>query len=257
MNLRHKIAAQLYSVRKLFEKNPDETLRMLREIGYQAVQIDGMRGHDSREIAELIKKYNFNIAGMHIKHDRFFNDLSGIEEECELFGSKTIFDKYIDDEDQNENGYKKTKQQLLKVAYRLSPKGYRIGLHNPEYDYTNQVEGRNILQYITDPEYNISIYAEPDTYWMACAGENPAESIQAYSGRAPIIHLKDFHSGFDRYDLDNSLAEVGSGDIDMPSIIKWGEQNKVEFYCVEQDSSKIGIMNSMQKSFDYLMNLEK
>ncbi|MFK4566830.1 sugar phosphate isomerase/epimerase family protein [Enterococcus sp. UD-01] len=254
--IRKKIAAQLYSVRKEFEKDPQATLKALKEIGYQAVQVDGMRGHKAEDIAQLVKELGFSIAGMHIKHERFFNDIAGIVSECELFGSKTIFDKYIDDEDQNTEGYIKTKRQLLQVAYELSPKGYRIGLHNPEYDYINKINNRNVLQFITDPDFNVGIYAEPDTYWLACAGENPVEAIKMYSGRCPIIHLKDFKSGFDRFDLANSVAEVGSGEIAMDQVINWGEANGVEFYCVEQDSSKIGMLNSMAQSFDYLMSLE-
>ena len=255
-HFKEKIVAQLYSVRNEFEKDPDLTLRQLKEIGYQAVQIDGMRGHEPEKIAELVKYYDFKIAGMHIKHDRFFNDLDGIIAECELFGCKTIYDKYIDEADQNEAGYRKTKKRLLEVAYLLAPKGYRIGVHNPEYDYTEQVGKRNILQFLTDPVFNIGLYAEPDTYWMACGGENPVESIKDYASRCPVVHLKDFKSGFDRFDLENSLAEVGNGELDMNTIIQWGEKNGVEYYCVEQDSSKIGMMNSMEKSFNYLSSLE-
>lgn len=255
--LRKKIAAQLYSVRQEFSEDPRETLKNLKEIGYQAVQIDGMRGHETTEIAELIKEFDFKIAGMHIKHQRFFDDPVGIQAEAELFGCKTLFDKYIEDEDQNEAGYRKTKKKLLQLAYQWHPEGYRLGLHNPEYDYLNLVEGRNILAFMTDPENNLSLYAEPDTYWMRCGEENPVEAFKAYSGRCPIVHLKDYLSGFDRFDMENSLTEVGSGEIDMEKIVAWGEKNKVEYYCVEQDYSKIGIFNSLQKSFDYLLQLEK
>lgn len=254
-DLRKMIAAQLYSVRKEFENNPEETLKNLKEIGYQSIQIDGMRGHNAEDIAKLVKELGFSIAGMHIKHDRFFNDVKGIVKECELFECKTIFNKYIDDDDQNIAGYIKTKKRLLKVAYELSPMGYRIGLHNPEYDYLNKIESRNVLQFITDPEFNIGIYAEPDTYWMSCAGQDPVEAIKSYSGRCPIVHLKDFKSGFDRFDLANSVTEVGSGIVKMDKIVSWGMDNGVEYYCVEQDSSKIGMLNSMARSFDYLMTL--
>lgn len=250
-----KIAAQMYSLRHELEKNPEETFKNLKEIGFQSVQLDGMRGHSIYEINELVKKYEFTVAGMHIKHERFFNDIDGIIEEAILFGSKIIYDKYIDDEEQHEEGYIKTKKQLLKVQKILGPLGFQVGLHCPEYDFNNEIQSRSVLDYITNPEFGTTILAEPDTYWMSVAQRNPVEEVKKFSGRAPILHLKDYKKGFDVKDMENNLTELGKGDVDFESIIKWGESNGVKYYCIEQDYSKIGIFNSMQQSFDYLKNI--
>jgi sugar phosphate isomerase/epimerase len=256
-NFNSKIATQMYSVRKEFAEDAEGTLRRLREIGFEAVQLDGMRGNDPLKVAALLKKYHLQVAGMHIKHERFFNDVDGIIEEAYLFGCKTIFDKYIDDDEQNEQGYRRTKATLLEVAQKLSPLGFRVGIHNPEYDYNHLVDGRKVIDFITDPVNGICIYPEPDTYWMTIAGENPVETIKKYSGRAPILHLKDYQSGYDLNDMENNLIEVGSGEIDMKSVVQWGEENGVEYYCVEQDYSRIGIFESLKIGFDYLVSLER
>ncbi|ASN04324.1 sugar phosphate isomerase/epimerase family protein [Virgibacillus necropolis] len=255
MTLKSKLAAQMYSVRLEFEKDCEGTLRRLKDIGFEAIQLDGMRGNDPEKVAELIRKYDLKVAGMHIKHDRFFNDLDNVLYEAYLFQCKTIYDKYIDDEDQHEEGYKKTKKKLLEVARDLSPLGFRVGVHNPEYDYNNQVNGRKLLDYLTDPVDGICIYSEPDTYWMTVAGENPVETLKKYSGRAPILHLKDYKEGFESDDMDNNLVEVGLGDVNMEEVIQWGEWNGVEFYCIEQDYSKIGIFESLKQGFEHILHL--
>ena len=255
MTFKKKIAAQMYSVRKEFEDNPERTFQELKKIGFTALQIDGMRGHDVKKISELVKKYDFEIAGMHIKHDRFMNDLDGIMEECYEFGCKTIYDKYIDDEEQHTEGYIKTKEKLIEIVEKLAPLGFRIGLHNPEYDYNNEIYGRKVLDYITDPVNGYTVYAEPDTYWMTIAGDDPVESIKKYSGRAPIIHLKDYRSGYELNDMEQNLAELGEGEIDIESIVRWGEKNKVEYYCIEQDYSRIGIFKSLEIGFKNLVEI--
>lgn len=252
---REKIAAQMYGLRKEFEKDPDLTFKNLKEIGYEAIQLDGMRGNDPHEIKKLIDKYGFKIAGMHIHHRRFFDDLDGVVAEALLFGNKTVFDKYIDDEEQNTEGYIATKKRLHEVQDTLRKLDFRVGLHCPEYDYPNTVEGQRILSYITAPEKGIALISEPDTYWITVGGLDPVEEIKQFSGRCPIVHFKDYKKGFDPKDMDNNLTEVGSGDVDFKSLVEWGETHGVEYYCVEQDYSKIGIFNSMQKSFDYLINL--
>lgn len=250
-----KIAAQMYSVRKELAADPDKTFRELKDIGFQAVQIDGFRGHEAAEIQQLVVKYGFRIAGMHIHHRRFFDDLDGLIQEALLFDCEILFDKYIDDEEQNEAGYRATKKQLFHVQDVLRNLGFVIGLHCPEYDYPNQVDGAKVLSYITKPKAGLSLIAEPDTYWMSVAGIDPVEEIKQYAWRAPIIHLKDYKKGFDPQDMDHNLVELGKGDVDFPAIVQWGEQNGVQYYCVEQDYSHIGMFNSMRESFDYLTSL--
>ncbi|MCQ9211765.1 MULTISPECIES: sugar phosphate isomerase/epimerase [unclassified Streptococcus] len=252
---RKKIAVQLYSVRKELAKDPDETFKALKEIGFEAVQLDGMRGHSPQEIKALVDRYGFEIAGMHLKHDRFFHDIDGIIEEALLFNCKTIYDKYIDDEDQHVDGYVKTKRQLLHVQEQLKGLGFRVGLHCPEYDFNNQIDGVTVLDYITAPAYGLGLYAEPDTYWMSVAGKDPVEEFKKFSYRAPIVHLKDYKKGYDPKDMDNNLTELGSGDVRVDEIVRWGEANGVEYYCIEQDYSKIGMLQSLAKSFDYLVSL--
>ncbi len=256
MSFHDKIAIQLYSVRKEMEADLEGTLRRVSELGVKNVQLDGMRGNPPLEVARLLKKYNLNVVGMHIKHDRFFSDLDGIIYEACLFDCKTIYDKYIEEEDQNEAGYRKTKRALLDVAYKLAPLGFRVGLHNPEYDFKTKIAGRMMMDFITDPEAGVSIYAEPDTYWISASNVDPVEYIKRYSGRAPIVHMKDYIPGFEMTDMDNNLTEIGFGSVDFKSIIEWGEQNGVEFYCIEQDRSKMDMFDSLATSMKALKAIQ-
>lgn len=255
MNIKEKLAVQLYSVRKEMERDLEGTLRKIHEIGFHYVQLDGMRGNDSREVRCLLQKYELKVIGMHIKHDRFMNDLDGIIEEAYFFDCKTIFDKYIEEEDQTTAGYMATKAALINAAENLHPLGFRIGLHNPEYDFNECIHGRRVMDYITDPVDGICIYAEPDTYWIRAAGHDETEYIKRYSGRAPIVHMKDFLSGFELEDMDNNLVEIGQGEVDFRAIIEWGEVNGVEYYCIEQDRSKRDMFETLEASYQYLLQL--
>ncbi|MBC2266849.1 sugar phosphate isomerase/epimerase [Listeria sp. FSL L7-0083] len=255
MDIKEKIAVQLYSVRKEMERDLEGTLRKIREIGFQYVQLDGMRGNKPSEVLRLLQKYELKVIGMHIKHNRFMNDLDGIIEEAYYFGCKTIFDKYIEEEDQTTAGYTRTKETLIATAEKLHTLGFRIGLHNPEYDFNACINGRRVMDYMTDPVNGVCIYAEPDTYWIRAAGHEETEFIKRYSGRAPIIHMKDFVSGFDLKDMDNNLVEIGQGEVDFRAIINWGEENGVEYYCIEQDKSRRDMFETLNASYQYLLEL--
>lgn len=183
------------------------------------------------------------------------NDLDGIIEEAYYFGCKTVFDKYIEEEDQTTAGYIATKEALIEAAGKLHALGFRIGLHNPEYDFNECINGRRVMDFITDPVNGICIYAEPDTYWIKAAGHDETEFIKRYSGRAPIVHMKDFISGFELEDMDNNLVEMGEGEVNFRAIIEWGETNGVEYYCIEQDRSKRNMFETLEASYNYLLEL--
>lgn len=249
-----KFAAQMYSLRADFEKDARATLTRIKEIGFEQVQLDGMRGNNPIEVAKILQELDLKIAGMHIKHSRFFDDVDGIIFESILFGCKDLYLKYIDDDFQNEEGYRKTKAAVHNVIQKLNGLGYRIGFHNPEFDFHNMIDGNNVIDYICKPEENRFVYPELDTYWLTVANENPVEYAKKYAYRMPIVHLKDKKS-------DQSLAypynicECGNGVIDLQSFIKVCEELKVEAYCIEQDHSDLGMLESMKVSFENLLEI--
>lgn len=255
-NIDNKIALQLYSVRKQLELDMVGTLKQVSDMGYKNVQVDGFRGNDMFEFKAELEKNNLTVIGMHFKHERFANDLEGIVKEALLFNCKYIYDKYIDEVDQNKAGYIKTKANLIYTAKILSELGFHVGLHNPEYDFNNQVGGQCHMDYICSPENGIVIYPELDTYWLTVAGKNIDNYIASHKNQIDLIHCKDIDLNYDVNDLGHNLVACGKGDIDFKSIIKQGEAAGVKYYVVEQDSdSKQDIMASIKESLEYLKTI--
>lgn len=255
-NIDSKIALQLYSVRKQLEADMVGTLKQVADMGYKYVQVDGFRGNDMFEFKTELEKNNLTVIGMHFKHDRFSNDLDGIVKEALLFDCKYIYDKYIDEEDQTKEGYIKTKENLIYAARVLSELGFHVGLHNPEYDFNNQVDNQCHMDYICNPENGIVVYPELDTYWLTVAGKEVNSYITSYKNQIDLIHCKDIDLNYDVNDLDNNLVACGKGDIDFKSVIKHGEAAGIKYYVVEQDNdSKQDIMISIKESLKYLKSI--
>ena len=66
----------------------------------------------------------------------------------------------------------------------------------------------------------------------------------------PIIHLKDMTA-----DAEQTFAEVGTGLIDFPPILAWGERSGVEWYAVEQDRCKGNPLDSLRISLSNLLKM--
>lgn len=257
MSNKEKFAIQLHSVKEELAKDCENTIKNLKEIGFNAIQIDDTCETPKQDIAKILKKYDIKITGIHIKHERFFNNIDGIVQDAELFDTKNIFDKYIDDEYQSKEGYRFTRNTLRIIARQLKPMGYRIGIHNSIHDFNKTVDGKKIMEFMTEPKNNMQIYPEFDTYWISIAGFNPVSYIRNYTNQIHSIHLKDFKLGFNSYDINNNLVNLGEGTVDFLSIMQWGEKNGIESYIVEHNPSQKNVFDNLETNFQYLRQLSE
>ena len=113
---------------------------------------------------------------------------------------------------------------------------------------------------------------ELDVCWVRVGGEEPAAYVRKYTGRAPVVHLKDYAGGKSEhmYELIGIQSEekkpeetpfefrpVGYGVQDMPAIIKAAEEAGASWLVVEQDQPSMGLdpLACAEKSITYLRSL--
>lgn len=250
--MNHKFAVQLYTLRDKLDKDFPGTLRTLKKMGWNAVQIDGLFGYEAAEIAEVLQELNMSAAGMHVGLDRMTDELETVLEEGRLFGTRDFFCHYLEDDMHHVEGFKAAKHTLLEVARKVNPAGYRVGYHHHDFEFYTDVEGKKALDYILAPEGNMFIYPEIDTYWVKMAGYDPLTYMEQFSNRIPILHLKDMTNDDRRF-----YAEIGTGSIDFEPILYWGERNGVEWYAIEQDECAGDPFDSLEISYHHLTALAK
>ena len=85
-----------------------------------------------------------------------------------------------------------------------------------------------------------------DTYWIQKGGADPAQWIEKFSGRLPVIHLKD-------YAYDAMMAVVGEGNINFDRVFEKAESAGVQYMMVEQDKCYgEDPFDCLKRSYDYL-----
>jgi len=110
--------------------------------------------------------------------------------------------------------------------------------------------------------------------WAKVGGVDPADYILKYSGRAPVVHLKDFDSSGGGkikadYDLIGEAKKaraagafpfraVGYGIQDIPGIVKAAEKAGAKWLVVEQDLPTPGKtpIQCAKDSLEYLKGLK-
>ncbi|NOU75791.1 TIM barrel protein [Paenibacillus sp. LMG 31458] len=245
--MRSKFAAQLFTLRDELEKDYFGTLRKVREMGWQAVQISGLFGNNPADIAKVLQETGLLTAGIHVGLAELKNQLDEVVKRADLFGTKDIVVPYFPADQQHEQGYRQLRSDLNNIARMLESKGYRISYHNHAFEFNTMIDGESALEYILEPVPGNRVFAEIDVYWVKRGGRDPLSFIQPYANRMPIIHLKDMSD-----DGKQSTVEVGTGQIDFIPILRWGEQNGIEWYAVEQDQCQRDPLDCLATSLENL-----
>ncbi len=228
-----QLAAQLYTLRE-FTKTPKdlaETLRKVKSIGYDAVQVSGTGPIEYSELKKIIDDTGITVCATHIPYQRMVDETEKVIQEHYLIECKYPAIGGLPSKYRNAEGFAKFAKEATEVGKKLAKGGVYFGYHNHSFELEkyNGRTGLQILYEDSDPRF---FKAEIDTYWVQHGGGDPAWWIEKLSGRIPLVHLKDMtvRGG------QPIMAEVGEGNLNWPRIIDACRKAGVEWYIVEQDT---------------------
>jgi sugar phosphate isomerase/epimerase len=241
-----RIAAQLYTLRE-FTKTPEDvakTMKKVREIGYEAVQVSGMGPIDPKELKKIVDGEGLYICTTHIPYQKMVDTPEVVIEEHQLWGCKHPAIGGMPGEYRNAEGYHRFAKEASEVGKRLAEGGMHFSYHNHSFElekYGDKV-GLEILRTESDPKYfNLEI----DTYWIQHGGGDPAEWVSRCKGRIPLLHLKDMAMR----GSEQLMAEIGEGNLNWPSILTAAKEAGVDWYIIEQDVCQRDPFESLAISF--------
>ncbi len=229
-----KIAAQLFTLRE-YLKTPEDiakTLKKVKEIGYDAVQVSAIGPIDPKELKALVDKEGLTICVTHIPYDRLWNNLDAVIEDHKLWDCKYVGLGAMPEEyRENKEGYVRFAKEASEVGRKLAKHGLKFVYHNHNFEFRNfdGQTGMDILFNETDPEV---FDFELDTYWVQAGGADPIVWIKKVAGRMDVVHFKDMMIDKERKQI---FAEVGEGNLNWPGIIAACKEIGVKWAPVEQD----------------------
>jgi sugar phosphate isomerase/epimerase len=135
--------------------------------------------------------------------------------------------------------------------------GLQLCYHNHGFEFEALPDGKRPLDVLMSATQPDLVKLELDVFWVSVTGADPVALINQYKGRLALLHLKDKVKGTPVETQEGkvprtSFAEVGSGVLDIPAILKAGAAAGVEHYFVEQDETPGDPIASLRKSFEYL-----
>ena len=269
------VMLQLYNVRDELKKDFEGTLRKVAETGYKYVELALARayGKTAPEFEAALGKAGLTAVSAHVPFADMVKDPEGTINYHLEIGCKYIAIPFLGpDERCTGPNYEATKKEIAKLGEIISKKGAILLYHNHEFEFVDY-KGKYALDDLYDSIPANLLQTQIDVCWATVGGVNPAEYIQKYSGRAPVVHLKDFgasQGGNVKADYDligeakKARAEggfpfraVGHGILDIPGIVKAAEAAGAHWLVVEQDLPSPGKtpIQCARESLDYLKSL--
>ena len=249
------IAVQVYSVREEAERDFAGTMKKLGEMGYDGVELAGLYGKSAEEIRDSIKAAGLTAISAHVSYDELAGDLEKTLQDYETIGCRYIVIPWLGEDRRFGTAlYEETIKGIPVISEGCKKHGMTLLYHNHDFEFAKTLDGTYALDQLYAEVPADVLGAEPDTCWIKVGGPDPSEWLKKYSGRCPLVHVKDFRRKADGVDL---LA-LGEGEQDFPTLVKTAKECGAQWLVIEQDDHPYGTpMGDMKKSLNYLKELGK
>ena len=245
------IAIQLYSVRDDMEKDFYGTVKKVKELGYDGVEFAGLFGKSGVEVKAICDEIGVVPVSAHVPYYDMLENPEAVLKDYKDMGCKYVVVPYLTEECRpGTEGWASTVAGIGKIGAAAKAMGLQLLYHNHDFEFL-KIDGEYALDILYNTISEDLLKTELDTCWVNVGGEEPAGYVEKYSGRAPIVHLKDFSGskgngplykliGIEEEETEKKentfeFRPVGYGVQDWKKIIAASEKAGAEWVVVEQD----------------------
>ncbi len=267
-NKKYKMGLQLFTIRDAMEKDPLGSLKAVRALGYEDLEIYGYNGdqdtyynYKTADFKKILEDHDLTTTSGHYGLPAFFDQpsdaLMRYVDQC-IKGAHTLKQDYItwpwlDPKFRNKEGYQKLTGLLNAIGERVTKAGLAFAYHNHGFEFADLggENGYDIVVRETDAEL---VKMQIDFYWvMHSARKSPAEIIAKQPERYVMWHIKDMDK------VTRDYTELGNGSIDYHALLSEVSKAGLDYYYLEQGGNFA--QNSMQSITDsasyFKENLQK
>ncbi len=251
------IAAQVYSVREEAEADFDGAMEKLAQMGYKGVELAGLYGMEPEKVRDCLEKHGLEAVSAHVPYEEFERDLEGTVEAYGKIGCKFLAIPWLGaDRWYGGDRYQETLALICEAARKCAAAGMGLLYHNHAFEFAKTEEGGYQLDAFYQEKELSDVSAELDLCWVKVGGADPVEYLRKYSGRCPLVHVKDFV----RQEIDGKnevvLVAVGDGMLGVKDVVVQAAAGGARWLVVEQDDHTYGTpMENMKKSIDCIKGI--
>lgn len=250
---------QTYSFRRSIGADPAKVLDTIKSMGITEIEGGSGRMHPS-EFKKLCDERGISIPSTGAGYADLVTKIDSVIWRAKMLGAKYVMCAWIPHTTGSFNleNAKKAVEDFNRAGKTLKENGLTLCYHPHGYEFWPYEDG-TLLDYIiknTNPEY---VSFEMDIMWIHFGGGDPAGLLKKYGNRWKLMHVKDLKKGTKK-DLtgltspENDVA-VGTGELDMPAIIRAAKKIGINHYFIEDESSNINVQ--IPQTIAYLKGLKE
>lgn len=224
---------QLYSLRTEMPKDPQGVLKQVASFGYKQVEsFEGAKGMFWGMTHTDFKKYMDDL-GMSIisSHCNINADFEKKAAQAAEIGMKHLICPWIGPQ-KTLDDYKKFAEKFNACGDICKKNGIRFAYHNHGYTF-QPLEGvmpQDTLMQNTNAD---TVDYQMDIYWVVTPGADPLAWLSKYPNRWTTCHVKD---RLKQATSDDASCDLGTGGIDLKTILKSASQKSMKYFVVEQEN---------------------
>lgn len=246
-----QIAAQLYTLRD-FCKTPQDiaqTLKRVRQIGYEAVQVSGVAPLPEAELKAMLDGEGLVCCATHEGTPKILEETDSVIERLQKLDCQHTAIPSPGNYDVSTLAAARDFAAKANAAgAKLREAGLTLCYHNHHHEFIH-LEGKPLLEILYDETDPQNLQGEPDTYWVQYGGASVLEWCKKLQNRLPLIHLKDYGVSAERQPI---FREIGKGNLNWNDILPAAEAAGCQWFIVEQDTCEGDPFEALQTSFEYL-----
>lgn len=232
---------QTYTYRFSMKNNVAATLDTIKSLGITVLESStNPEGMTSEAFRKLLDERHLTSPSVGADYTELMKDPAEFARKAKIVGASYLMVAWIPHKQFNLEDAKKAVADFNRAGKILKDNGITFCYHTHGYEFV-PYENETLFDYIvknTNPKY---VSFEMDIMWAFHGGQDPAKLLLKYPTRWKLLHLKDLRKGI-KGDLtggtsvDNDVA-LGTGQLDIPAILKAAKKVGVKYYFIEDESS--------------------
>ena len=247
-----------YTYREQFKKDVPGTLDTIRALGIRDMEFSSLFGKTAAEMRQLLDARGMVCSSFGVGYDEMVKNPDEVAANAKVLGAKFVRVAWVPHTPPfTLETARKTAAAFNRIGKFLREKhGLTFCYHNHGYEFAKHGDGTlfDVLMAETNPQ---DVSFELDILWAHFPGANPAGLLEKHGSRFKLLHLKDLKQGVKgdlsgKTDSENDVA-LGTGQLNLPAILKAAKKAGVQHYYIEDESSRIA--TQVPQTIAYLKSL--
>jgi sugar phosphate isomerase/epimerase len=230
-----------FTYRNSFSKDVATTLDTIKSMGITDMEFSNLFKRSAADIRKMLDDRGMICSSFGVNYSDLTTKTLEVGANAKVLGAKYVRVAWVPFEDDfNLDDAKNTAAEFNRVGKILKDEyGLTFCYHNHGYEFAPYENG-TLFDYIVTNTLTEYVSFEMDILWVFFPGQNPVTLLEKYPDRFKLMHLKDLRKGVEgdqsgKTPVENDVA-LGTGQLDIPSILKAAKNTAIEHYYIEDES---------------------